>query len=372
MGLETDKKLPSAIHKDVALRGAEILRNGLSAEEVKKLMDKYPPPENRAFISVPKLDAEIIAALQESAIKQYKRIVEKQERISVSLGALGKAISNTLKIEGPLKIELLENLSEMGRLPASVHRKESLARKSLILANLNASLKQTLSNTNIDKWQFGGDLEIIIKTAKTLERVSNDLKPLSKPTQQWSAKKLGRPSPSLIVQESVRRQSTTIVEQLGAEKTVNSQGESSFQDTLINASIDLGKPARRLRFFHNAWAQVTHDSVVRMWVKGFEIPFRSKPWQKSFPGETEWSNHKQTLIKGQIDILLNEGAIEKCLFLEDQFLSSIFLVPKPYEIHRLILNLKRLNKFVKKDHFKIEDWKVAKRLIGSDEFMASL
>lgn len=44
--LESDNKLADAIHKDVALRWAEILRNGLPAEEVKKLLEKYPSPQN--------------------------------------------------------------------------------------------------------------------------------------------------------------------------------------------------------------------------------------------------------------------------------------------------------------------------------------
>ena len=72
--LESDNKLADAIHKDVALRWAEILRNGLPAEEVKKLLEKYPSLQNCTIIAVPKLNAEIISAVQETAIKRNKRI----------------------------------------------------------------------------------------------------------------------------------------------------------------------------------------------------------------------------------------------------------------------------------------------------------
>lgn len=95
-------------------------------------MEKYPTPENCVFIMISKLNAEIIAALQKSAIKRNMHIVEKQERVASCLDAMGKAISITLKMEDPRKLELLKNLSNSGRLLASIHREESLARNSNI------------------------------------------------------------------------------------------------------------------------------------------------------------------------------------------------------------------------------------------------
>lgn len=140
------------------------------------------------IIAVPRLNAEIISAVQETAIKRDKRIVEKQERIAASLGALGKAISIALKIEGAQRIMLLEKLNDASRLLASVHREESIARKSLILANLNTGLKDTLSNTSVDEWLFSGNLEGVIKSAKIIEQASKALKPPRKPRQQRSTK----------------------------------------------------------------------------------------------------------------------------------------------------------------------------------------
>lgn len=182
--LETDKKTAEAVHKDVAFRWSEIIKKGLPSEEVKSLLEKYPTPINCDFISVPKLNAESTAAVQESAVKRDKRIVEKQERVTACLGAVGKAISILLKADIPEKIELLEKLSDRGRLLASIHRDESLARKSIIMANLNISMKTTLSNTTVDEWLFGGDLEEKIKIAKNLEKTTKVLKPPQKDSQQ--------------------------------------------------------------------------------------------------------------------------------------------------------------------------------------------
>lgn len=216
-------------------------------EEIKKLIEKHPPPENCSFISVPKLNAEIIAAVQETAIKRDKRIVEKQERIAACLSIVGRSLTIALKIDDNQRIELLKNLSEMGRLLASVHREESLARKSLILANLNSSLKTTLSNTTVDEWLFSADLEGLIKSANTLDR---DIEGSQAGIKTVSAeKKLERLSSSTDVQSScddVGRISGTFVVPFGFEEDAVSQGGSPLQETQRDTALNVGKLAGRL------------------------------------------------------------------------------------------------------------------------------
>ncbi len=70
--------------------------------------------------------------------------------------------------------------------------------------------------------------------------------------------------------------------------------------------------------------------------------------------------------------LLEAGAIEEVSFETDQFISSIFVVPKPNGTYRLILNLKKQNTFIVNEHFKIEDFRNVCNLIQKDMFLATI
>lgn len=55
-----------------------------------------------------------------------------------------------------------------------------------------------------------------------------------------------------------------------------------------------------------------------------------------------------------------------------QYLSNIFLRPKPDGSKRLILNLSKLNKFIKTNHFKMEDHKTVTKLISHKCYMSTI
>lgn len=74
----------------------------------------------------------------------------------------------------------------------------------------------------------------------------------------------------------------------------------------------------------------------------------------------------------QIQNLIQKNAISKCKPVKGQFISNIFLTPKPDGSARMILNLKNLNNFIHVEKFKLEDIKVASRLLSSNCFMAKI
>jgi len=77
-------------------------------------------------------------------------------------------------------------------------------------------------------------------------------------------------------------------------------------------------------------------------------------------------------MDASITALLSLGAIETCQYDRNQFLSGIFLVPKPNGEYRFIFNLKNLNRYIANQKFKMEDFRTALRIIEPNCLMATL
>lgn len=127
-----------------------------------------------------------------------------------------------------------------------------------------------------------------------------------------------------------------------------------------------------MRFFYNNWELITQDKKILSWIKGYRIPFITRPTQIYTSSQIKWSKTEIDQIRVQINVLLEKGVINKCNHKKGQFLSSFFIVPKPDGSVRLILNLKKLNKFIHTEHFKIEDLKLVTRLLEKDYFLMSV
>ena len=132
------------------------------------------------------------------------------------------------------------------------------------------------------------------------------------------------------------------------------------------------KYASRLCHFYDQWLQITSDQTVLSWIKGYEIPFTQSPIQTYLPQSKKYSHTEECDFKQAIDNLLAIGAVSKCQPCNGQFLSNIFLVPKPNGKTRLILNLKQLNVFINTNHFKLEDLRTTIKLISKDCFMSTI
>lgn len=129
--------------------------------------------------------------------------------------------------------------------------------------------------------------------------------------------------------------------------------------------------AGRIKHFVYEWEKITKNSKILEWVKGIKIPFQSIPEQHKLPHQN-LSTHKIFLYLTVIEKLIKKGVISRCEYVKGQFLSSHFLIKKPNGKHRLILNLKPFNTFVKNDHFKMEDYRSALKLMSPNIFMAKI
>lgn len=117
---------------------------------------------------------------------------------------------------------------------------------------------------------------------------------------------------------------------------------------------------------------LTRDPIILSWIRGYRIPFSSTVFQTKCPVEKSWSPKEVETISNMILELERKGVISECTPFNDQYVSNIFLTPKSNGGFRLILNLKSLNKFVDTEHFKLEDWRTAVKLLSQGCFMCTI
>lgn len=117
---------------------------------------------------------------------------------------------------------------------------------------------------------------------------------------------------------------------------------------------------------------ITNNQQILSWIKGYEIELQTPVVQLNPPPEPFLSESEKVLYLESINNLLAIGAVSKCTPCKNQFISKIFLIPKPNGKSRFILNLKELNKFIETFHFKLEDLRTALNLISQNCFMATL
>lgn len=107
------------------------------------------------------------------------------------------------------------------------------------------------------------------------------------------------------------------------------------------------------------------------WICGVKLPFFSSPGQTVAPQEPVWSQTERNNLKHSIEKLLELGAIRTVKSTSKQFVSNV-LTPKPDGSQRMILNLKKLNTFLRTCHFKQEDYRTASQLIFKNSYMVTL
>jgi len=113
----------------------------------------------------------------------------------------------------------------------------------------------------------------------------------------------------------------------------------------------------------DAWESLTSDSWVLEVVQGYHLELQQQPFQQAPAVTRPRSQEEQILMEREILELLRKKAIEEVSPSPDQFVSSLFLVPKKDGSYRPVFNLKPLNIFLKNQHFKMEGLPAVKELI---------
>jgi ribonuclease HI len=130
--------------------------------------------------------------------------------------------------------------------------------------------------------------------------------------------------------------------------------------------------AGRLQNYIVKWKSITTDKMILQAVVGYKIPFIRKPIQLKEPHCMQLSPSDKLNVDGCIEKLLRSKAIEIAVDESEQFVSTIFVVPKTDGSSRLVINLRKLNEYVDCPHFKMEDIRTAIPLISKNCFLAVL
>ena len=107
-------------------------------------------------------------------------------------------------------------------------------------------------------------------------------------------------------------------------------------------------------------------------VQGYHLELVRQPIQKVPPPELHLSEIAQQHIEAEVEKLIQKQAVLAVTAMPNQFVSSIFAVPKKDGSQRPVVNLKPLNTFVKKIHFKMEGVHMIKELLRKDDWMVSI
>ena len=131
----------------------------------------------------------------------------------------------------------------------------------------------------------------------------------------------------------------------------------------------------RLSKYLPVWQTLTSDRwVLEIIESGYALEFEIFP---KFRGvrETKVSNHSDLqILMEEVNSLLSKNCIEKVPLDQEQagFYSTFFLVPKKPTGRRPILNLKPINGFFPKKHFKMESLRLVKQAVNPGDWLVAI
>ena len=135
---------------------------------------------------------------------------------------------------------------------------------------------------------------------------------------------------------------------------------------------DTVKVGCRLRDFVSEWLNITSDPFIFEILSGYKIPFHSVPSQRTEPPVRKFSAKETIVMNDLVSEYVRLGAISLSPEETDQFVSSVFPIPKSDGKHRLIFNLAPLNEFIDSPHFKLEDYRSVRALLTKHGFMGKV
>ena len=120
------------------------------------------------------------------------------------------------------------------------------------------------------------------------------------------------------------------------------------------------------------WTKLTSDPYILSIIWGDKIEFTASPPTQHFANNATFSEQEKVIIRAEISKLLEKRVITRSKTEDKEFVSPIFITPKSDGGHRLILNLKKLNEFIKYEHFKMDSIKEVLLLVTQGCYMCKV
>ncbi|XP_037301966.1 uncharacterized protein LOC115454477 [Manduca sexta] len=167
-----------SIHDGLSRRWTTIIQNGLKEDTKIQIIKKYDTPKNLPLLIPPKLNEEVVAAMNDSGIKRDRRIAEQQVVLGAAVTCIAKVLNNIICLDNKENIEIL---SDSGRLLCDLYYNNCMTRRSLILPGLNKEMKELMEKTPISEYLFGDKLQEKVNAVKAVKKSGQELK--NTPTQ---------------------------------------------------------------------------------------------------------------------------------------------------------------------------------------------
>ena len=117
---------------------------------------------------------------------------------------------------------------------------------------------------------------------------------------------------------------------------------------------------------------ISNDPWILETVNGHHLELAYTPRQRVPPRQRSLSGKEQALVSEEVVKLIAKQAIREVTEATNQFVSELFLVPKKDGSQRPVVNLKPLNRFIKRQKFKMEGAKVIRDLLQKGDWMTSI